>query len=72
MHPAIWYVVLVCHQYDVCKNKYVGSGYGGLSESALQTTESTSGVAVTIVSKPPTPNNGARFTFFSLNIHMMD
>ena len=35
MHLALWYVVLVCHQYDVCKN-YVGSvyvgGYGGLSE----------------------------------------
>ena len=30
--------MLVCHQYDVCKN-YVGSvyvgGYGGLSESGL-------------------------------------
>ena len=30
--PAVWYVMLVCHQYDVCKN-YVGSvyvgGYGG-------------------------------------------
>ena len=38
MHPSLWYVVLVCHQYDVCKN-YVGSvydgGYGGLSESGL-------------------------------------
>ena len=33
MHLTIWYVVLVCHQYDVCKN-YVG-GYGGLSESGL-------------------------------------
>ena len=36
MHIALWYVVLVCHQYDVCKN-YVGSvyvgEYGGLSES---------------------------------------
>ena len=32
MHLALWYVVLVCHQYDVCKN-YVGSVYGGLSES---------------------------------------
>ena len=35
MHLALWYVVLVCHQYDVCKNS-VGSvyvaGYGGLSE----------------------------------------
>ena len=38
MHLALWYVVLVCHQYDVCKN-YVGSvyvgGYSGLSESGL-------------------------------------
>ena len=38
MHLALWYVVLVCHQYDVCKN-YVGSvyvgGYGGLSERGL-------------------------------------
>ena len=35
MHIAHWYVVLVCHQYDVCKN-YVGSVYvdvyGCLSE----------------------------------------
>ena len=28
VHPARWYVVLVCHQYDVCKN-YVGSVYVG-------------------------------------------
>ena len=38
MHLAHWYVVLVCHQYDVCEN-YVGSvyvgGYDGLSESGL-------------------------------------
>ena len=38
MHLALWYVVIVCHQYDVCKN-YVGSvyvgGYCGLSESGL-------------------------------------
>ena len=36
MHLSLWYVVLVCHQYDVCEN-YVGSvyisGYGGLSDS---------------------------------------
>ena len=36
MHLALWYDMLVCHPYDVCKN-YVGSvyvgGYGGLSES---------------------------------------
>ena len=36
MHLSLWYVMLVCHQYDVCKNYvssvYVG-GYSGLSES---------------------------------------
>ena len=38
MHLALWYDVLVCHQYDVCGN-YVGivyvGGHGGLSESGL-------------------------------------
>ena len=38
MHLALWYGVLVCHQYHVCENSvgsvYVG-GYGGLSESGL-------------------------------------
>ena len=38
MHLALWYVVLVCHQYDVCENSvgsvYVG-GYGGLIECGL-------------------------------------
>ena len=38
MHLALWCVVLVCHQYDVCKNSvgsvYIGM-YGGLSESGL-------------------------------------
>ena len=38
MHLALWYVVFVCHHYDVCKN-YVGSvyvgGYGGLSENGI-------------------------------------
>ena len=38
MHLSPLYVVLACHQYDVCEN-YVGSvyigGYGGLSESGL-------------------------------------
>ena len=37
MHLALWYVVLVCHQY-VCENYvvsvYIG-GYGGLSECGL-------------------------------------
>ena len=38
MYLSLWYVVLVCHQYDVFEN-YVGSvyisGYPGLSESGL-------------------------------------
>ena len=38
MYLALWYVVLVRHQYDVCKN-YVGSvyvgGYCDLTESGL-------------------------------------
>ena len=38
MPLALWYVVLVCHQYDVCKN-YVSrecvAGYDGLGESGL-------------------------------------
>ena len=38
MHLALWYVVLVCQQYDVCQN-YVGSvyvgDYGGLRKSGL-------------------------------------
>ena len=38
MHLALWYVVLVCYQYGICKN-YVGNvyvgGYDGLSESGL-------------------------------------
>ena len=38
MYLTLWYVVLVCHQYDVCKNSvgrvYAG-GYGGLSEFGL-------------------------------------
>ena len=38
VHLARWYVLLFCHQYDVCENSvgsvYVG-GYCGLSESGL-------------------------------------
>ena len=32
VHLALWYVVLVCHQYDVCKN-YVGSVCAGVDGS---------------------------------------
>ena len=38
MHLALWYVVLVCHLYDVCKNdvgSVYGCWYGGLIESGL-------------------------------------
>ena len=38
MHPSLWYVVLVCHQYDVCENSVISvniGGYGSLSESGL-------------------------------------
>ena len=38
MHLTLWYVVFVCHQYDVCNDSvgsvYVG-GYGGLIEGGL-------------------------------------
>ena len=38
MHLALWYVVLVCHLYDVSEHSvgsvYVGE-YGGLSKSGL-------------------------------------
>ena len=38
IYLALWYVVLVCHQYYVCENSvgsvYVG-GYGGPSETGL-------------------------------------
>ena len=38
MHLSLWYVVLVCHQYDVCENVvgsvYIG-GYGSLSKNAF-------------------------------------
>ena len=38
MHLSLWYLVLLCHQYDVCDNSvgsaYIG-GYGGLSESGV-------------------------------------
>ena len=35
VHLALWYVLLVCHQY-VCENSVSSGGYGGLSEIGLQ------------------------------------
>ena len=56
MHLALWYVVLVCHQYDVCENSvgsvYVG-GYGGLSESGLCVFCKSCPVCFLVVGKGP-------------------
>ena len=56
MHLALWYVELVCHQYDVCKN-YVGSvyvgGYGGLSESVLCVFRELCTVSFLVVGESP-------------------
>ena len=56
MHFALWYVVLVCHQYDVCKN-YIGSvyvgGHGGLSESGLYVFRELWQVSILVVGERP-------------------
>ena len=56
MHLALWYVVLVCNQYDVCKNG-VGSvhvgGYGGLSESELCVFRELCPVSFLVVGESP-------------------
>ena len=56
VHLALWYVLLVCHQYDVCEN-YVGSvyvgGYCGLSESGLCVFCKLCPVCVLVVGKGP-------------------
>ena len=56
MHLALWYVVLVRHQYNVCKN-YVGSvyvgGYGGLSESGLCVFRKLCPVSFLVVGESP-------------------
>ena len=56
MHLALWYVVLVCHQYDVCEN-YVGSvyigEYGGLSKSRLCVFRELCPVSVLVVGECP-------------------
>ena len=53
---ALWYVALVCHQYDVCEH-YVGSeyigGYGGLSESGLCVFHELCPVSFIVVDKFP-------------------
>ena len=48
--------MLVCHQYDVCKN-YIGSvyvgGYGGLSESGLCVFRELYSVSYLVVGESP-------------------
>ena len=48
----IWNVVLVCHQYDVCKNS-VGSVYVGLSESGLCVIRELCPVSFLLVGESP-------------------
>ena len=56
MHLALWHVVLVCHQYDVCKhsvgNVYI-SGYGGLSENGLFVFRELCPVSFLVVGESP-------------------
>ena len=54
MNLSLWYVVLVCHHYDVYNN-YVGSvyvgGHGGLSKSGLCVFRTLCAVGFLVVSK---------------------
>ena len=56
MYLAIGYVLLVCHQYDVCENSvgsvYVGE-YGGMSESGLCVFRKLCPVCFLVVGKGP-------------------
>ena len=51
-----WYVVLVCHQYYVCKN-YIGSvyvgGYGGLRKIGLRVFRELCPVGFLVVGESP-------------------
>ena len=56
VHLALWYVLLVFHQYDVCENYidsvYVG-GYGGQRESGLCVFRELCPIGFLVVSKCP-------------------
>ena len=56
MHLSLWYVVFVCHQYDVGTNYvcsvYVG-GCGGLSESGLCVFRELCPVSFLVVGETP-------------------
>ena len=56
MHLVLWYVVFVCHQYDVCKNYIVSvhvNGYGGLRKSGLCVFHELCPVSVLVVGESP-------------------
>ena len=52
MHLALWYVVLVCHQYDVCESSG-DNVYVGLSESGLGVFCKSCPVCFLVVGKGP-------------------
>ena len=56
MHISLWFVVLICHQYDVCENYvvsvYIGE-YGGLSEVGLCVICELFSVSVFVVGECP-------------------
>ena len=56
MHLTLWYVVLVCHQYNICED-YIGSvyvgGYCGLSERGLCVFRELRPVGFLIVGESP-------------------
>ena len=51
MHISLWYVVRVCHQYDVCEH-YAG-GHRGLSESRLCVFRELCPVSIIVVGDCP-------------------
>ena len=49
---AHWYVVLVCHQYDVCKH-YIGSVYSSVSKSGFCVFRELGPVSFLVVGESP-------------------
>ena len=56
MNHSLWYVVLVCHQYAICKHSVTSlyvCGYGGLSESGLCVFRELCPVSFLVVGESP-------------------
>ena len=53
MRLALWYVVLACNHYDVCKNPVGGVYVGGLSESGLCVFRELCTVSLLVVGESP-------------------